>query len=297
LASIVRVMRLRRLATASLLGALLLSAGCGGGDGETAGEFTGISLEVQEPGPVHIHGLGYDRVGRVLYIATHTGMFELADGAARAVRIGDSRQDTMGFSLVRPGLFLGSGHPDARANVPPHLGLIASTDRGRSWRPVSLTGEADFHVLRARGNNVYGYDVTNQRLLASNDAGRTWTKLSAPEEVRDLAIDPSDPDHLLASGGSVLYRSLDRGRSWRVSTSAAGYLAWPVRDRLYLATPDGAFLTATAPAGPWRAQAALDAPVAALHAVDDKVLFAAVHDGTIKQSTDGGATWKVRATP
>jgi hypothetical protein len=37
--------------------------------------------------------------------------------------------------------------------------------------------------------------------------------------------------------------------------------------------------------------------VAALLAVNERTLFAALHDGTIKQSGDGGMTWKVRATP
>ena len=71
---------------------------------------------------VHVHGLGYDLRRKILYVATHTGMFELADGAAKATRIGDKHQDTMGFTLIKPNLFLGSGHPDTREELPPHLG-------------------------------------------------------------------------------------------------------------------------------------------------------------------------------
>ncbi len=123
---------------------------------------------------------------------------------------------------MRPDLFLGSGHPDAREQLPPYLGLISSSDRARSWRPISLLGEADFHVLRARGTAVYGFDSGSQRLLASKDAGETWKKLPAPEALLDLAIDPSDPEHLLASGGAVLYRSQDGGRSWHALASGGG---------------------------------------------------------------------------
>ena len=291
-------MRRAALPAAIVMLALLL-VGCGGGNEEAAPEeFTGVPLELQDPGPVHVHGLGYDLRRKILYIATHTGMFELADGAAKPTRIGDKHQDTMGFTLIKPNLFLGSGHPDAREELPPHLGLIRSTDRGRSWTPVSLLGEADFHVLRARGTNVYGFDSSNERLLASRDSGRTWTKLRTPEVLLDIAVDPSDPDHLVASGGAALYRSQSGGRTWRaVASGVSGYLAWPSTNRLFVATLDGAFLSARGAKGPWRSRGPLGSPVAALLAVNEKTLFAALHDGTIKQSGDGGVTWKVRATP
>jgi photosystem II stability/assembly factor-like uncharacterized protein len=284
-----------------MIGALaLLLVGCGGGEEDEAAaeEFAGVPLELQDPGPVHVHGLGYDPQGKTLYLATHTGMFELADGAAKAVRVGESHQDTMGFTLIKPNLFLGSGHPDARAELPPHLGLIRSTDRGRSWKPVSLLGEADFHVLRARGTTIYGFDSSNERLLASRDSGRTWTRLAVPEVLLDLAVDPTDAKHVVASGGAVLYRSNDGGETWRaIASGVSGYLAWPGTKRLFVATLDGAFLSADRAGGSWTPRGTLGAPVAALLAVNERTLFAALHDGTIKQSGDGGMIWKVRATP
>jgi photosystem II stability/assembly factor-like uncharacterized protein len=242
--------------------------------------------------------MGYDARRKVLYVATHTGMFELREGSAKATRIGDSRQDTMGFTLVTPSLFLGSGHPDARENLPPHLGLIRSTDGGRTWTPVSLLGKADFHVLRAQGTTIYGFDISNERLLVSSDSGQSWTSREAPEALIDLAVDPNDPKHVLASGGAVLYRSRNGGRSWNVVASGvAGYLAWPATNNALVATFDGVVLGAQGATGRWRARGSLGREVAALLAVDERMLFAALHDGTIKQSTDGGVTWKVRTTP
>lgn len=290
---------MRRVAPAATAIALgLFLAGCGG-SGEAAPEqLTAVSLEEQDPGPVHVHGLGYDGDRNILYIATHTGMFELPEGAAKATRIGQSHQDTMGFTLVGPNLFFGSGHPDARDGLPPYLGLIKSTDRGRAWSPVSLLGEADFHVLRARGATIYGFDSGNGRLLASTDSGRTWTTRQAPDALLDLAIDPGDATQLLASGGAALYRSQDGGRTWDgVASGVGGLVAWPGTKRLFIATLDGAVLSADGPSGPWSPRGDLGAPVAALLAVDERTLFAALHDGTIKQSDDGGVTWKVRATP
>ncbi|WP_348245882.1 WD40/YVTN/BNR-like repeat-containing protein, partial [Salmonella enterica] len=86
-------------------------------------------------------------------------------------------QDTMGFAVVGPDRFIGSGHPELRDDLPPLLGLISSSDAGRTWEPVSLLGEADFHALDADGARVVGYDASGGRLMRSDDGGRTWTTL------------------------------------------------------------------------------------------------------------------------
>ncbi|MBA3787444.1 MAG: exo-alpha-sialidase [Actinobacteria bacterium] len=292
-------MKLGAWSTVAVVTGLLVVTGCGGADQEASPErFTGVALEAQDPGPVHVHGLGYDAKQDVLYIATHTGMFELLADAAKARRIGDSYQDTMGFTLVSPELFLGSGHPDLREKLPSQLGLITSTDRGRSWDPVSLLGRTDFHVLQAQGRTVYGFDARSERLFASIDAGRSWKKLAPPEALIDLAIDPENPEHLLASGGAILYESANGGQTWEaVANGLAGHLAWPTSARAYLADAAGSVFAAPRASGPWRSRGVLDSPPAALLAVDARTLFAALHDGTIVRSGDGGATWKVRATP
>lgn len=292
-------MKLGVRSAAAVALALLVVAGCGGADeGAAPQQFTGVALEAQDPGPEHVHGLGFDATRDILYIATHTGMFELLADAEKPSRIGDSFQDTMGFTLVSPEFFLGSGHPDLREKLPSHLGLLKSTDRGRSWDPVSLLGKTDFHVLRAQDKTVYGFDARSERLLASTDAGRSWKRLIPPEALIDLAIDPKNSEHLLASGGAILYESADGGRTWKaVANGLAGYLAWPTSGRAYLADPTGSFFAAPRASGPWRSRGEIGSPPAALLAVDERTLFAALHDGTIVRSGDGGATWKVRATP
>jgi hypothetical protein len=62
----------------------------------------------------------------------------------------------MGFTIVGPDSFLSSGHPDGRDRLPSFLGLIRSDDGGRSWRPVSLLGERDFHVARTQSTLIRG---------------------------------------------------------------------------------------------------------------------------------------------
>ncbi|HXF96992.1 MAG TPA: hypothetical protein VNJ46_00075, partial [Gaiellaceae bacterium] len=253
-----------------------------------------------ERGPVHVHGLGVNPADGALFVATHTGLFRAAPGERKAARVGDSRQDTMGFTVVGPDRFLGSGHPDARAALPPLLGLLESRDGGRTWRPVSLLGEADFHVLRYAGTRLYGYDVTGERLLVSRDHGRTWEERELPGPLLDLAVDPADPSRLLAvaagPAGDGTYESRDGGRSWTYASEMVGLLAWPAPGRLYVADAGGVVSLSSDRGRTFERRGAVGGEPAALLAHSGE-LYAALHDGTIVRSRDGGRTWSVRSEP
>jgi hypothetical protein len=277
-----------------LLVALALAA-CGG-------QPVATTPAPQDPGQIHIHGLGLNPADGSLFIATHTGLFRAAGDAERAERVGDSYQDTMGFAVVGPDHFLGSGHPDGRDDQPPFLGLIESRDAGRTWSPVSLHGEVDFHVLEAAEGRVYGYGsdfaTREPRLLASTDGGKAWERLRAPEPLISLALSPGDPEVLLASGERGLHHSTDAGRSWApVDAPAAGLLAWTAAG-LVLVELDGKVWQAKEPAaGRWRPVGSVDGPAAALDHGAEGELLAALHDGVVKRSTDAGRTWSVRSRP
>lgn len=254
-----------------------------------------------DSGPVHVHGLGINPADRALFIATHTGLFRVAEDQSKAVRVGDSSQDTMGFTVVDERRFLGSGHPDLRTDLPPLLGLIESADAGRSWTPISLLGDADFHVLRSAGERVYGYDASGDRLMASADAGRTWSQVERPAPLVDLAVDPADHLHLLAAGASDLaqglYESRDGGRTWERIADPVGYLAWPERDALFLVDGRGDVHRSSDQGRRFERRGSIGGQPAAFLAQAADELYIALHDGTIKRSADGGATWTVRSTP
>ncbi|MGH9156982.1 MAG: hypothetical protein ACRD1K_14330 [Acidimicrobiales bacterium] len=155
-----------------------------------------------DPGVVHVHGLGENPADGNLVAATHTGLFRISPTGS-ATRVADRYQDTMGFTVIGADRFLASGHPDlldASLQVegkPPLLGLIESTDAGRSWQPVSLLGDVDFHALVVAHGLVYGLDSTGGQLLVSSDR-RQWETRS-PLTALDLAVNPTDPDLILAT--------------------------------------------------------------------------------------------------
>jgi hypothetical protein len=258
-------------------------------------------LAAADPGPIHVHGLGVNPKDGSLFIATHTGLWRTAAGETQAERVGDHMQDTMGFTIIGADRFLGSGHPDQQQyreeGLPPLLGLIESTDGGESWQPISLLGEADFHVLRSRGSRVYGFDATNQRLMFSRDAGRTWAERRPPAPLADMAVNPSSPSHLIASGEAGLWKSASEGRAWTFDGGKMGLLAWPVDTRLYLVTTSGQARMSRDRGEHWTSVGDVGGEPAALLAQSSQELYVALHDGTVKRSPDGGRTWAIRSKP
>ena len=194
---------------AVLVAVMLAVTGCGNEDAATAPQ-----AQTDDPGVVHIHGLGINPSDGALYAATHTGLFVVRDGTA--TRVTDRYQDTMGFTVAGPNHFLGSGHPDIRdkhlydPSRRPLLGLIESRDSGRTWQPLSLLGAADFHALRMAHGRVYGYDATGQRLMATSDR-RRWQVRSNVALVH-FAVSPADPSVVVAATERGLVLSTDGGR-------------------------------------------------------------------------------------
>jgi sortilin (neurotensin receptor 3) len=291
-----RLIRARTLAFAAVgIGiAVAATALLWDSSGENEPVFTG--LPAADSGPIHVHGLGIDPADGSLYIATHTGLWRVAAEEKKAHRVTDRRQDTMGFTIAASDRFLGSGHPDLRESRVPRLGLIESRDQGRTWDRISLFGKADFHILRVAGPIVYGFDSGTEKLFVSRDAGETWAKHKPPQPLIDLVFEPSDPRHVVASSESRLYQSRDAGATWQRLDGQPGYLAWPATNALLRIGARGDVWRSAGPAAAWNFVGLLGGEPAALLAISKRELYAALHDGTIKQSSDGGASWRVRST-
>ena len=276
-----------------VLAALALALAACGSSEEPAGDPAAAQPPGGDPGAAHIHGLGVNPADGSVMIATHYGLFRAADGDARARRVGDRRQDTMGFTVVGPDRFLGSGHPDLRDDLPPLLGLIRSADGGRTWTPVSLLGDADFHVLRAAGSRVYGVNATDGAFMASADGGRTWKRRATPAGVFDLAVDPADGKRVVAATEGGLFVSPDGGAGWRpLANDRAGLLAWTA-DALVLVDADGAVHRSADGGASFEELGRVPGQPAAV-AAHERDLLVALHDTTVHRSGDGGRTWELR---
>lgn len=256
------------------------------------------SPAASDPQAGHVHGLGVNPADDSLLIATHTGLFRAAKGQAQVERVSENPQDFMGFTVVGPNRFIGSGHPSIPQmrdeGLPPLLGLIESRDGGRTWKPVSLLGEADFHVLRASGRHVYGFDGAEGRFMASTNLGRAWQERDGAPAPFDLAIDPTNPKRVLASTEDGLQESRDEGRTWRQVSDQTALLGWASPERLFLLDQDGKVLLSPDGGRTAEVQGRVDGEPVSFMA-DDSGIYVALADGRVMRSSDDGRTFTVRA--
>ena len=298
-----RAARRRRMAITGALAAAAVAAGAvfltqSGNDGESLRAVSGLPPLENETGVVHVHGLGVDPGDGILYAATHSGLFRVPD-QGKAERVANRAQDTMGFSIVGPGEFIGSGHPDFREDDvrPPLLGLIESDDRGETWNRISLHGKADFHALHAAHGNVYGYDSTSQTFMVSRDR-KEWDRRSKLP-MADFAVDPADPDTLLATTEQGVVRSTDGGRAWTPIPGAPTLvvLTWAGPGQLYGVSPDGTVQRSEDGGTTWDGRGSVGGQPEAM-AVDvrggKETLYVAATDRGIVASADQGRTFTTR---
>ncbi|MFP5318853.1 MAG: F510_1955 family glycosylhydrolase [Acidimicrobiia bacterium] len=246
----------------------------------------------------HIHGLGVNPADNELYAATHFGLFRVPPRGAPQ-RVSAAVQDTMGFTVVGADHFLASGHPDIRdqrlrgPGSPPLLGLIESTDAGRSWAPLSLLGAADFHSLAVAHGNVYGYDSTGSRFMVSPDRQQWETRSTLV--LGAFAVDPGDAEHVVASAEGGLLHSRDGGRNWQfVEGPSLVVLSWGPQLGLWGVSAEGE--TYRYVEDGWELRRRLPGEPQAL-LVTEAELFAATTgpDGVaIHVSADAAESWRLR---
>jgi hypothetical protein len=268
---------------------VVVSTACG----QTTGPQAGGDHDGHDPGLAHVHGLGIDPADGALHAASHHGLFRIPAGGP-AVRVGDGRQDTMGFTVIGPHHFLGSGHPDPRAtDQPANLGLIESTDAGRTWRTLSLAGQVDFHALEAEHGLVYGWDSQSRQLMVSDDR-QDWDR-RAELPLADLAVHPANRDELLATTRQGPARSTDGGRTFApVQAAPVLQLAdWPAADALYGIAPDGSVHVSTDGGTGWERRGQVPGQPQAMTTDGVSEVYVATETG-IHASSDGGRTFTLR---
>ncbi|MFD7280994.1 F510_1955 family glycosylhydrolase [Streptomyces sp. NPDC059862] len=272
--------RLAAVAATAAAITLTLTA-CSADDADKAASASGVTVS-------HIHGLGLDPSDQRLYVATHEGVYT-PDAKGKPTLVGDSKDDFMGFTVVGAKTFYASGHPTTGGNK----GLIKSTDAGKTWESLSLSGESDFHALDHAHATVYGYDSTSGLLRTSKD-GTTW-KNGASIQALDIAVSPKDPGLLLATTAEGVARSTDGGKTFAAGKQPLmAFLSWPAQNALYGVDTAGALHRSTDGGSTWkRAGTVPGGQPQALTAVGAEHILAATQTG-VYESKDGGTTFTRR---
>ena len=271
------------------------AAGCGasGQDASSPDRAAASENTPPDPGVVHVHGLGINPKDGALFAATHTGLFRIADG--KAERVGDRYQDTMGFTVIGPDHFLGSGHPDVRdytaGRLPGLLGLVESKDAGLTWKPQSLLGKVDFHTLSSAHGQIYGFDSTGGRFMLSKN-GKDWDT-KAQVNLLSFAVNPSQAEFIIGATPTGLQVTKNGGSTWGpVNGPNLVLLGWPESGLLFGVEAKGAVYRSADGGSTWAQQGSLPGSAEAFLATNSR-LFAAVQAGGIYTSDDLGANWSI----
>jgi hypothetical protein len=238
----------------------------------------------------HIHGLSVSsKTGQVL-LATHDGLFDMTKQPA--AKIGTTN-DLMGFTGgTDHGVLYASGHPGEGSDLPNPLGLIRSTDAGKTWEQISRQGESDFHALTATKSGIVGFDGT----LRTSPDGKTWTTVAADFVPAALAGSPTS-DTVLATTPQGIRRSTDGGQTWNTvhTGPVVQFAAFASPAEAVGVEPDGTVHYSADAGATWtrkgRIQGAVQA-VAAVKGPDSHLSIWAATAGGLVLSTDGGVTFR-----
>ncbi|HEX7050141.1 MAG TPA: hypothetical protein VF188_08080 [Longimicrobiales bacterium] len=213
----------------------------------------------------------------------------------------------------------------------PERGVFRTRDGGETWEKVLFlsdsTGAVDIEFAPDNPDEVY---ATAWRVLRrpwtiisgggedgifkSSDGGDTWTRLTngLPQGLvgkADLAVSPADPDRVYAlieapPGTGGLYRSDDRGRSWRLVNTSDYLLDRPFYYLNVDADPTNADIVWVNSTGFFKSEDGGEhferrsTPHSDNHDMwinpDDPDIFIQSNDGGANVTLDGGETWSTQ---
>jgi photosystem II stability/assembly factor-like uncharacterized protein len=291
-----------------LAGAGLL-AGCGGGSKSPAASATGPAVPWVDPDgdPPYIGSLSVNPRDGSLLMGTNTGLFEIPKQGGEPGKVtgdlytrnGEGKvSETLVAEFTGPDEVIASGHPTGDSTLPPALGLIRSSDAGRTWDSVSELGTSDFHALSQSGDVLVAPLYGQAQILLSRDGGKTFEPRVAPMALVGLAVDPRDPKRWVATSESGVFVSEDEGRTWRQRDPTPNVrLAWKDSGELYRVDPGGPVKVSTDGGKTWQDRGSTGGEPQALAVDDAGALYLATLDGKVQKSEDGGKTWTALVTP
>ncbi|MFX3623331.1 MAG: F510_1955 family glycosylhydrolase [Ectobacillus sp.] len=171
----------------------------------------------------HVHGIGYPGNMPGITIATHEGLKVYQDG--KWLETKGQNNDYMGFQATKDG-FYASGHPEEGSSLKNPLGLVKSTDGGKTLKQLAFYGESDFHYLAVGYNshsmylfNEQGNSKLKKGFYYSADEGKSWkqsklTGLSAAASM--FAVHPDKASVIAMSTKEGIFLSTDYGNTFKL---------------------------------------------------------------------------------
>lgn len=181
-------------------------------------------------------------------------------------------------------------------------GTYRSDDGGASWQAIPITtgsqtwGVGGLAVDPSDADSVFAVCDTCATIWHSTDGGATWQTVGTmPSFGMSVAIDPSDPTHIVVGTGKGVVVSHDGGATWSAAsgsgemiaafdpdTSALWAIVYQSATASVLRSTDGGATWTTIPGSP--TELTTLAPAGGDVYVADKT-------SDVSRSSDGGTTW------
>ncbi|MFF2447638.1 F510_1955 family glycosylhydrolase [Neobacillus sp. NPDC058068] len=224
-----------KLMIAILSGILLIASGCSNKSGETKKTNqenkaeSNANFEIVEAKSFkvkNIRGIGYPGNDNALYLVANDGLKMYSDG--KWTKTTTNQHDYIGFQALETG-FLSSGHPQKGTDFSDPLGLVQSTDKGKTLKKLALYGKTNFHFIASSfsGNGLYVIseqpnDALSLGVNYSTDNGGTWKKSVFKDFNADslgmMAVHPNNGAIMAMSTRSGIYYSTDNGNTMKLIT-------------------------------------------------------------------------------
>ncbi|WLR60084.1 F510_1955 family glycosylhydrolase [Guptibacillus hwajinpoensis] len=253
----------------------------------------------------HVHGIGYPGNRNELLVATHDGPLIYHNQIWYEATTNNN--DYMGFQAVADG-FYSSGHPGEGSSLPNPLGLIKSTDRGKTIEKLGFQGESDFHYLAVGYETNAIYAVNQQRNsemeigVYYSEEAKKWVEVvlkGTPDQLSGLFTHPSNPNIVAITSPSGLYLSRNQGESFtRITKKVAVSTMIFLEDRFIYAVqePRNQLIVQTLKDGEEEEVTMPNQTLDTINYVtvnpqnEDEIVFHTI-SGSLYQTTDNGKSW------
>lgn len=181
---------------------------------KTAVPFQIVPAKKQKIG--QIRGIGYPGNDDALYVATNDGIKFYKN--SKWLETTANKHNLMSFQALNTG-FLTSGHPQKGTSLKDPLGIVESTDQGKSLKKLGFYGKGNFHFLSASflGNGMYlimeqPTDTLDPGVYFSkNNSGENWIKSKLVGFTADslgmIAVHPKNGNTMAMSTKTGIYYS------------------------------------------------------------------------------------------
>ncbi|TXC89801.1 hypothetical protein FS935_15680 [Metabacillus litoralis] len=205
-------------------------------------DYVDIYKEIKDEKIEHIHGIGYAGNKDELYLASHDGLLRFSN--EKWFEITENKHDYMGFQATDEG-FYSSGHPEQGSDLKNPLGIIKSSDDGKTLDKLDFYGETDFHYLAAgyKSHMIYVMNEAknsslNSGFYYSEDEGENWTKSKMNglsfNNIGNIATHPTKANIVAISTDQGLFTSNDNGDSFALASQSQPVTSVVFRENSFL---------------------------------------------------------------